>query len=109
VCVLWASRTIGDTFWQEQLAALKETYGERFEVVNILSREKRENALHGRIDPAVLHRVFDGHWGTGPGGENEGRQEDVRFLTVGTKEMMCTADSMLAQIGYPMSHHALLH
>jgi len=108
VLLLWASRTMGDTFWLEQMAELKATYGVRFEPVEILSREQREGTLHGRITPAVLQQVFDGHWGTAPGEPNAGCRGDVRFLTVGTKEMMCIADGMLAQIGYPMPRHGLL-
>merc|ERR1712188_128769 len=97
---------IQDTFWDEQIAELKNTYGDRFEVASIFSQEEQEGALRGRINPAVLRHVFDWHWQTGAGGVNEGSRADVRFLTVGTKEMMCIAEGMLAEIGYPMPHHA---
>ena len=32
VLLLWASKTEGDTFWQEQLLALKEEHGDRFQL-----------------------------------------------------------------------------
>ena len=108
VLLLWASKTVGDTFWHQQLEALKEQYGARFEVVTILSQQKLQGSLHGRISPQVLQHVFDGCWGTGFGGENSEHRGQVRFLTVGTKQMMRTADGWLAEIGYPMPQHALL-
>ena len=108
--LLWASRTMGDTFWHEQIAALKEAYGDRFDVQTILSRERREGSLHGRVNPDVLREVFEHRWQTGPGGKNESRRGGVRFLSVGTKQMMKGTDAMLQDIGYGGfgTEHALL-
>lgn len=100
VVLLWASRTWGDVFWHAQIAELKEKFGERFQVRTILSREQREGSLQGRVNPQILSEVFDGCWGTGPGGSNEGEREGVRFLSVGTKQMMKDTDKMLGKIGY---------
>lgn len=97
VLLLWASRTYGDTFWHDRIAALKEQHGDRFEVRTILSREDREGSLKGRVSPEVLSEVFDGAWGTQPGSN---RRAGVRFLSVGTKEMMMDTDKMLGKIGY---------
>jgi len=108
VRLLWASRTMGDTFWRDQIDALKEAYGERFSVQYILSREEREGSLLGRVNAEVLYSVFDGHWGTAKGEMNAAQRPGVRYLSVGTKEMMRDTDCMLAQIGYPMRTHALL-
>lgn len=108
VLLLWASKTTGDTFWREELFQLQEEFGERFSFCEIFSREEREGALHGRVSPAVLQQVFDGSWGTGIGGEGEKLRKGVRFVSVGTKEMMRETDGMLASIGYEQPKHALL-
>jgi NAD(P)H-flavin reductase len=97
VVLLWASRTMEDTFWHNEIQELSQNYPERFQIVHIFSREKRDGCLHGRIDPSVLETVFT---------PNERNQ--ARFLSVGTKEMMRMTDNMLTQIGYPMPKHALL-
>jgi len=100
VLLLWASRSWGDVFWHELIAELKEKYGERFQARTILSREQRQGSLEGRVNPEVLSEVFDGTWGTGPGGSNEEKRDGVRFLSVGTKDMMKDTDNMLGKIGY---------
>ena len=66
----------------------------------IFSRESKEGARSGRITPDVLREVFLEPWGMG--------RKGVRFLAVGTKEMMRSTDAMLASIGFPMGKHALL-
>jgi NAD(P)H-flavin reductase len=108
VLLLWASKTTGDTFWHEEIMRLQEEYEARFDFKEILSREKKENALHGRINPSVLREVFDGTWGTEPEGEMAHLRAGVRFLVVGTKEMMRETDKLLASIGYEQPTHALL-
>jgi len=100
VCLLWGSRTTGDTFWLEQIARLKEEHGDRFVFVEILSREVKEGSMHGRITPNVMRKAFDGTWQTGA--SNEYSRGGCRFLTVGTKAMMVEADKMLQAIGYDM-------
>lgn len=97
VVLLWASRTMDDTFWLDELDALDAQFPGRFRVIHILSREVRDGCLRGRIDQKVLRNVF-GAW----------QGDDARFIPVGTKEMMATTDSLLGEIGFPMPQHALL-
>jgi NAD(P)H-flavin reductase len=97
--LLWASRTMVDTFWNEQIEELKTDYPETFQIVYILSREEKDECLHGRIDPTVLSSVFR---------VPQGERDQARFLSVGTKEMMTLTDGMLAEIWYPMPKHWLL-
>lgn len=108
VILLWASRTMADTFWHDKLEALCKEHTTRFKWVNILSREKNGQTLQGRINPSVLQEVFDGSWQTGAGMENEQLRPNVRFLSIGTKPMMNQTDAWWHQIGYPMPKHKLL-
>merc|ERR1712232_432745 len=107
VTVLWASRTMGDTFWHDQIEELEEKYAkDKFEFVHILSREQPEycteaGCYHGRINPTVLKEVF----------QLEEKEEDKKslssssskplFLSVATKEMMRMTYDMLSSMGYP--------
>lgn len=97
VKLLWACRTVQDTFWNEEITALQKRHGNRFEVVHILSRQAHEDCLQGRINANVLDRLFQ-----------PPKPDEARFLSVGTKEMMRKTDDMLASINYPMPRHALL-
>jgi len=108
VCLLWAARTMGDTFWEEKVELLRKEHGTRFQLAKILSRDMCGGALQGRVSPEVLSKVFDGAWGTAAGGPNEAGRADARFLSVGTKQMMYDTDRMFEQIGYPMPRHKLL-
>lgn len=104
VKLLWASRTLADTFWEQRIGAL-EASG-KFELVHLFSRETRAGALHGRVSTQVLKEVFGpSAW---PTSNNDTCAADIRFLAVGTKEMMKDAQAMLAEIGYSMPEHALL-
>jgi len=108
VVVLWAGRTRMDLFWKDQIKELEERYGkERFEMVYIFSREKEEveeeRVLYGRINTDVLREVFETRLL-----ECEGlKQEDARFLVIGTKPMMRMTEGLLGDIGYPFPSHAL--
>lgn len=97
VKLLWASRTVADTFWKDELEELARQYPDNFEMVYLYSREQADGALHGRVSPALLQQVFD-----------PPVKEEARFLSVGTKAMMKDVDGMLEEIGYPMPHHHLL-
>ena len=97
VMLLWASRTSSDTFWNDDIAALTEKYPDTFEIVHILSREKREGCLHGRINPSVLQQVFQ-----------PTDRENARFLSVGTKEMMRMTDRYFAENNFHMPEHHLI-
>ena len=103
VGLLWASKTAGDTFWHDQLTALSADHPERFRHTPIFSREQRPGALHGRVNASVLAAVFDQAWGL----DDEGRT-GVRFLSVGTKQMMRETDEMLSSLGYHWSTNKLL-
>jgi NAD(P)H-flavin reductase len=121
VVLLWASRTDGDTFWHEQIEALRNQHGRRFDSVHIFSRDNQPGALHGRVDSGVLDMVFNARWAetcavpdlseTSSGSTSKvavGFRSGARFLSVGTKEMMQATDEMLAELNYPMHEHALL-
>jgi NAD(P)H-flavin reductase len=97
VILLWASRTMADTFWHDKIELLKIQYPNKFEMVYLLSREERKDCLYGHVTPQLLNQVF----------QPENRS-GARFLSVGTKEMMRMTDVMLEEINYPMSQHALL-
>mmetsp|Transcript_13183 Transcript_13183/g.32044 ORF Transcript_13183/g.32044 Transcript_13183/m.32044 type:complete len:281 (+) Transcript_13183:308-1150(+) len=98
VVLLWASRTKSDTFWNEEIEEYQEKYPDKFQLVNIYSREQVPECFHGRISPKVLADVFNG-----------GADANIAlFLCVGTKSMMRLTDQMFNDIGYPMPQHALL-
>lgn len=105
VVVLWASRTSKDVFWSDKVAELKKLYPDKFEIVHIYSREDTSDPkiLKGRINVQVLKDVFE------PRLKAAGiDKKDARFLAIGTKSMMHNTSSMLTQIGFPMTKHALL-
>lgn len=97
VTLLWASRTLDDTFWQDEINQLTQAHGGRFQFVQILSRQEKPGCLQGRIDRRVLQQVFQ-----------PPDRPGARFLTVGTKEMMSHTYDMFTSIGFPMPQHALL-
>lgn len=97
VVLLWASRTVNDTFWKDEIQAMCTQFPDKFEMMYIFSREEQEGCLHGRINPDVLKTVFQ-----------PANAEDARFLSVGTKEMMRQTEEMLTSIGYSMPHNLLL-
>eukprot|EP00630_Chrysocystis_fragilis_P004444 CAMPEP_0197394678 /NCGR_PEP_ID=MMETSP1165-20131217/5776_1 /TAXON_ID=284809 /ORGANISM="Chrysocystis fragilis, Strain CCMP3189" /LENGTH=242 /DNA_ID=CAMNT_0042920403 /DNA_START=53 /DNA_END=781 /DNA_ORIENTATION=+ len=97
VTLLWANRTAADAFWGDRIADLEATG--KFTLVSIFSRERHDDALHGRITADVLQRVF---------GPDIARVEgDAKFLSVGTKLMMAETDAMFAAIGCPMPAFSL--
>ena len=97
VVLLWASRTMADTFWHDEIEMLQKKYPTKFKMIHLLSREEHEGCLKGRVNPQLFDQVFQ-----------PANREDARFLSVGTKEMMRMTDGMLAEIGYPMPQHHLL-
>lgn len=98
VVVLWQSRSRQDTF-----SALKAKHGEQFKLVHALSREKAPGAMYGRVSVPMIHQVFLEPWGAA-GADTA----SMRFLTVGTKEMMWGAEEMLWELGFPFPAHALI-
>jgi len=104
VILLWASRTMGDTFWHEQIEELQKLHGnDRFEVIHLLSREEDPlgGSYKGRINPTIMKRAFDLENAKTNG-------EFPLFLSVGTKEMMSMTSEMLSSMGYSMPKHKLL-
>lgn len=99
VVLLWASRTVRDTFWEKDVQILQRQYPQQFKIAHILSRDEREGAMRGRIDAHVLLNVFGG-WMS--------ERNEARFLPVGTKEMMAQTDTLLSGIGFTMPNLALL-
>ena len=97
VTLLWAARTMSDTFWHDDIDKLKKRYPTKFRLVHILSREERDGYLKGRVDSSVLKTVFD-----------PSDREEARFLSVGTKDMMRMTDRLFEGLGYTMPKHALL-
>mmetsp|Transcript_156894 Transcript_156894/g.277085 ORF Transcript_156894/g.277085 Transcript_156894/m.277085 type:complete len:272 (-) Transcript_156894:186-1001(-) len=108
VKLLWASKTMGDTFWHEQLSAACQRYPGRFSIANILSREQQEGSLHGRINGQTLSNVFDASWRTGHGQENEAERDRVRFYVIGTQKMKSHTNMLLKKLGYPWLRHSLM-
>jgi ferredoxin-NADP reductase len=96
VVLLWASRTSADTFWHEEIEDLLQTYPSSFQVVRILSREKKDGCLFGRINPEVLRKVFGEHLNS-CNSALEPSNKRARFLPVGTKEMMNQTNQMLEE------------
>lgn len=108
VRLLWANKTLGDTFWHEQFDAVCQSYPGRFSIVNILSRDQQEGCLHGRISGQTLSDMFDAYWRSTCAQENEVYRDQVRFLVVGTKQMVNDTNAMLKELGYPWLGHSLL-
>lgn len=102
VVLVWALRNYDDLFWTEEIQELKNKYGDRFEMILVVSRESEETVRKGdvagrRLDANLLANLFKP---SNPSG--------ARFLSVGTKDMMRQTDRLLESIGYPMPQHALL-
>jgi ring-1,2-phenylacetyl-CoA epoxidase subunit PaaE len=59
VTLLYGNRTTTSVMFAEELADLKNTYAERFEVVHVLSREPRDVELFsGRLEASRLRRLL---------------------------------------------------
>jgi ring-1,2-phenylacetyl-CoA epoxidase subunit PaaE len=93
VTLLYGNRTTSSVMFAEELADLKNTYAERFEVVHVLSREPRDVELFsGRLEASRLRRLLsalvpldavDHVWLCGPFG------------------MIADARAVLAELGVP--------
>jgi len=99
VHLIWSTRTFADTFWHDKIANLKEKFGSRFDISIVLSREEREGFHFGRITTEKLDSLLRDAWVKIPNFD----PSDVRFLTVGTKEMMREAEMMIAELGWPIN------
>ena len=60
VVLLYGNRRTRSVMFAEEIADLKDTYGSRFDIVHVLSREPREVELFsGRLDADRLRAMFD--------------------------------------------------
>lgn len=140
VTLVWATKHKEDVFWMKEIDAMKQQFGDRFQMVHVISQgEKGEfkppgpdgwknhnQVLHdelqagrtaimvpgsmdmpfrGRLDTHLLKLIFVENKRYGFVGVDK---KLVRFLPIGTKEMMRGADAMLGKIGFDMPTHALL-
>jgi len=93
--LFYGNRASGTVMFREELAALKDVYMARFNLVHVLSREAQDiELLHGRIDAARAAALLD-HWV--PQGDM-----DAVFVC-GPEGMMDAVASALRARGYPES------
>ncbi|NHU48195.1 1,2-phenylacetyl-CoA epoxidase subunit PaaE [Rhodococcus opacus] len=60
VVLLYGNRRTRSVMFAEEIADLKDTYGSRFDIIHVLSREPREVELFtGRLDADRLRAIFD--------------------------------------------------
>jgi ring-1,2-phenylacetyl-CoA epoxidase subunit PaaE len=60
--LFYGNRASGTVMFREELAALKDTYLDRFNLAHVLSREAQDiDLLHGRIDQVKAEALLD-HW-----------------------------------------------
>ncbi len=60
VFLLYGNRRTRSVMFAEEIADLKDTYGSRFDIIHVLSREPREVELFtGRLDADRLRAIFD--------------------------------------------------
>jgi len=104
VTILWANKCWSDAAWVWEGAETGQTddlvhrffaeqgkYGSRLQIKHILSREERPEAcFHGRINPAVLRQAFL---------ETGIPNQSMRFLAVGTTQMIDDAYGQLGELG----------
>lgn len=111
VRMLWASKTRGDTFWRDQIAALEREFPTQFSFVEIVSRDpdyaERVGALQGRVTAEAMRLVFDAYWGTDPDGPNASARSGVRYLNVAEKKLIKQTNRLWAELGYPEEQHKL--
>ncbi|HEY5861593.1 MAG TPA: 1,2-phenylacetyl-CoA epoxidase subunit PaaE [Casimicrobiaceae bacterium] len=91
--LFYGNRASGTVMFREELAALKDTYLERFNLAHVLSREAQDiDLLHGRIDEMKAGTLLD-HWV---------RLADVDAVFVcGPEGMMDAVGAALKARGYP--------
>jgi ring-1,2-phenylacetyl-CoA epoxidase subunit PaaE len=93
--LFYGNRASSTVMFREELAALKDTYIARFNLVHVLSREAQDiELLHGRIDGERAGKLLD-HWAP---------LEDVDAVFIcGPEGMMQSVHAMLRARGYPES------
>jgi ring-1,2-phenylacetyl-CoA epoxidase subunit PaaE len=91
--LFYGNRASGTVMFKEELAALKDTYLTRFNLVHVLSREAQDvELLHGRIDRAKADALL-AHW------VNLG-EVDAVFVCGPDGMMQAVADALKAR-GFP--------
>ncbi|MBS0322168.1 MAG: phenylacetate-CoA oxygenase/reductase subunit PaaK [Proteobacteria bacterium] len=91
--LVYGNRASSTVMFRETLAALKDRYLDRFNLVHVLSREAQDiELLHGRIDRAKADALLD-HWVSLDG-------VDAVYLC-GPEGMMDAVHEALAARGYP--------
>ena len=61
--LVYGNQTLAETMFADELAALKETYPDRFSLEYIFSRSQEKNALRGRIDKSVVNYLLKNKYG----------------------------------------------
>jgi ring-1,2-phenylacetyl-CoA epoxidase subunit PaaE len=93
--LFYGNRASSTVMFREALAALKDIYLTRFNLVHVLSREAQDiELLHGRIDAARAAALLD-HW------VPQGRMDAV--FVCGPEGMMDAVIATLRARGYPES------
>ena len=91
--LFYGNRASGTVMFKEELAALKDTYIDRFNLVHVLSREAQDiDLLHGRIDRAKADALI-AHW-------LPGDDIDAAFVC-GPEGMMDAVVAALRARGFP--------
>ncbi len=101
VTLLYGNRRTTTVMFAEELADLKDTYGSRFDLIHVLSREPREVELFsGRLDPERIEQILRS---LVPVGAVTG------FWLCGPFEMIIATRELLGRLGVPAeSVHAEL-
>ena len=93
--LFYGNRASSSVMFRDELAALKDTYLTRFNLVHVLSREAQDiELLHGRIDQARATALLD-RW------VPQGRMDAV--FVCGPEGMMDAVAAALRARGYPES------
>lgn len=89
--LLYGNRSWKQTMFSEQIMDLKDQYRERFQLINIFSREVNESELlNGRVDAEKLQKLF----------ENEILTADIdHVFACGPEEMMVAVEQTLPTYG----------
>jgi ring-1,2-phenylacetyl-CoA epoxidase subunit PaaE len=91
--LVYGNRASGTVMFKEELAALKDLYLDRFNLVHVLSREAQDiELLHGRIDRAKADALLS-HWVPLP-------EIDTAFVCGPDGMMQAVADALRAR-GFP--------
>lgn len=103
VHVLYSNRHQEDSFFGSEMKNLERKYGKRFQLTKIFSRDDNvSDALHGRVDGAILSQVF------GLNNLSVKEREDQRFVVVGSKPMIQVTWATLRSLGFSQESHSFL-